>query len=77
METSPTFKKSDKTITFAAALTRMVGGANVKRVSWPDGSFGYIGTDGFLMLSLEDGPHFWKLEKVDITANDWIVVNNN
>jgi hypothetical protein len=77
---SPTIKKPEEkreqTMSFFDALRQLSLGAVITSLSWGDESlYGYLGTDGRVMLHLADGIHTWIVTDKDFALNDWVAIS--
>lgn len=71
---SPTPKKVSKAVTFSEALTFMVAGSRVRRPeNWGE-AYGYMDSEGRIMLHKDGKELSWCITQNDILATDWLVV---
>lgn len=73
---SPTPKqKVSKAVTFSEALTFMISGSRVRRPeNWGE-SYGYMDSEGRIMLHKDGKELSWCITQSDILAIDWEVMN--
>jgi len=70
----PTKKKLEVELAFPEAIRALIGGKQIRRKEWSDGSeFGLL-KDSFLMIHREDKFHTWIVSEGDLLAIDWVII---
>lgn len=61
---------------FPTAIKELTAGKKITRMAWkPNDSYGLL-KDGFLMLWIDGAFKRWLVNDGDLTADDWIIIEN-
>lgn len=65
-----------KPMDFPSAIRELTNGKKIARLAWkPAEDYGIL-KDGYLMIYINGGFHIWKVNDGDLTATDWILIEN-
>jgi len=60
---------------FSDALKAMLLGNKVTRIAWDnENSFGFVDPKTDILMIVNKGTHAWMVHRLDIEAEDWVVV---
>jgi len=69
-------KDKPRTMDFPDAMSRIIDGKQVSRVSWGNSDYCFI-KDGWLVIYTKGQFHTWSINDGDMYANDWVVNETN